>query len=190
MNNAFINFYEAVLDFIDSDYYYTVNTVGKETSLRQINVVPNAINIYFVPVYTLGAGISSFTFSPTQGIIIANNAATGSTLPHEVGHYFDLFHTHQTGYFDENGYINDGSKENILREPGFPCFNANVRGDLIFDTEADHNLLDLTGYHVSENCEYAPQKTFNDDCDYSNYSPDVHNVMSYSRWACRDYFSP
>jgi len=187
---ANIDFYQYSLDYINNDNYYNIDNQIEEDAIRQINVIPNAINVYFVNGFGSTAGLSSFTFSPIQGIIIKNSAATGSTFPHEIGHYFNLFHTHQTGIFTGSGWTNYEKKENIVRELESPCFNANRRGDLLIDTEADHNLLDIGGNsHVNNNCEYAPFKTFVDDCGNSNYSPNVRNIMSYSLWACRDEFT-
>jgi len=186
---ANIDFYKYSLDYINNDIYYYIDNQEEEDALREINVVPNAINVYFVNGFGY-AGLSSFTFNQVQGIIIKNSAATASTFPHEIGHYFNLFHTHQTGIFTGSGWTNYEKKENIVRELESPCFNANRRGDLLIDTEADHNLLDIGGNsHVNNNCEYAPFKTFVDDCGNSNYSPNVRNIMSYSLWACRDEFT-
>jgi hypothetical protein len=76
-------------------------------------------------------GLSSFSsriedpgLYSEQGIIVRNGAPF-TTLPHEMGHYFDLFHTFEI-YF---GY------ENIARAGG--CANWNSKGDFLQDTPAD-----------------------------------------------------
>lgn len=160
------------IDFIDDDDLayidYYDEGVSELNELRLIRPVPNAINLYLT--YLGGIrGISSFTTSPVQGVVVNINAmppSNLSTLPHEFGHYFDLYHTHTTAYGSE--YV-DGS-------------NCSVAGDLICDTPADP---DLSGV-VDSTCLY-----WGDDQDPHGdfYDPDTHNYMSYSTPACRDQFS-
>ena len=86
------------IDYIDDDYYYNdVDSNEAVNLLRQENPRCNAINIYLTgDLFNFGLqGTSSFTFMPYQGIVILNGSAPYSTTPHEVGHYFDLFHTHE-----------------------------------------------------------------------------------------------
>ncbi|RKY90587.1 MAG: hypothetical protein DRQ13_12430 [Ignavibacteriae bacterium] len=76
-----------------------------------------------------------------QGIIIKNEAPP-TTLPHEMGHYFDLFHTPGI-YF---GY------ENIARTGG--CANWSYTGDLLEGTPADpsYRVQNATINHI--NCQW------------------------------------
>jgi hypothetical protein len=166
--------------YIDSDaFYYDIDTVEEIDALRLTDPVPNTINIYFTPNLAWEGGglcgIASFTFDSVQGIAM-NNGCTGtpenpSTFPHELGHYFDLFHTHETMFGDE---CVDGS-------------NCDVAGDWMCDTPADPNL--------------SGQVTPPPDCLYTGgesgpcpgdppYDPDTTNLMSYSHALCRDNFSP
>lgn len=164
-------------DYIDDDdFYFNIDTMAEIDALRQTNVVPNTVNIYFTEnlAYEGGpiCGISSFTFSDVQGIVIANGCTATdenhSTFSHEIGHYFDLFHTHETAFGDECA---DGS-------------NCDTAGDLLCDTPADPGL----GTHnVDENCAYVGNET--DPCNNDPYNPDPTNLMSYSRKHCRDNFS-
>lgn len=143
-------------------------------ALRKTNVVPDAINIYFTNT-SLYCGISSFTFSSVQGIVMANNC-TGlptnhSTFPHEIGHYFDLFHTHETAF---------GGAECTS---GSNCASA---GDLVCDTPADPVL---GSNNVNSSCQYTGGG--NGPCGGDPpYQPDPTNFMSYSLKTCRDKFSP
>lgn len=160
------------IDFIDDDDLayidYYDEGVSEINELRLIRPVPNAINLYLT--YLGGIrGISSFTTSPVQGVVVNINAmppSNLSTLPHEFGHYFDLYHTHSTIGGIE--YV-DGS-------------NCEVAGDLICDTPADPDLSGVVG----STCLY-----WGDDQDPHGdfYEPDTHNYMSYSTPACRDQFS-
>lgn len=143
-------------------------------TLRKTNVVPNAINIYFTNT-SMYCGISSFTFSAVQGIVMANNC-TGlptnhSTFPHEIGHYFDLFHTHESAF---------GGKECVSGS------NCGAAGDLVCDTPADPGL---SSSNVSSNCVYTGT-TAGPCAGDPPYKPDVTNFMSYSLKHCRDNFTP
>jgi len=174
-------------DYIDDTNFYSgIDSYDEIDSLRSVNHVPNTLNIYCVAVLNTGnsdlCGISTFSWYESQGIIIANNCfATPdnhTTLPHEAGHYFDLFHTHQgSADHDEDGVI-DG--ENAEFADGTECA---VRGDGLCDTVADPTLTGL----VSDNCNYFG--TFLDG-HLQPYDPDTHNMMSYSVKHCRDGVTP
>ncbi len=94
------------------------------------------------------SGLSSFSFDDIrpQGIIIRNNDAKTSTFSHEMGHYFDLLHTHETMF----------GKEHITRDESSSCYNAETAGDKLSDTLADPCLYDQQLFNVNENCEYDP----------------------------------
>jgi hypothetical protein len=165
-------FYSISVDYInDDDYYYGDFSYD---ALRQINVVPNAINIYFTPnPFFPYCGLSSFTTSPVQGIIVANGCTptldNHTTVPHEIGHYFDLYHTHEIAF----GY------EYVDRS------NCGVAGDLLCDTPADPGL---SSYNMDETCKYT---AFSRDPHNDLYDPDTGQYMSYATpKTCRDHFSP
>lgn len=169
------------IDYIDDDnYYWNINTLAEIDNLRSTNIVPGAINIYFTEVldYESGAlcGISAFTFSSVQSIAMrnsctANDAGTGnhSTYSHEIGHFFDLFHTHEPAFGTE--YV-DGS-------------NCTSAGDLLCDTPADPQLGSST---VDTNtCQYTGSAV---DPQGDPYAPDATQLLSYSLKHCRDTISP
>ena len=102
------------------------------------------------------------------------NGCTGhddneTTLAHEVGHYLDLYHTHETYYGDE---CPDGS-------------NCGSAGDKLCDTPADPKL---TG-RVYSNCVYDNSAATPAGCSGS-YDPMVENHMSYAPPSCRSTFTP
>ncbi len=170
--------------FIDDDFYYSgIETIEDYADLKQVLVVPDTINIYFTE--EMGCpldnpadcpnpaicGISSYTFSAVQGIVM-RNACTGvpqdaSTIAHELGHYFDLYHTQETA----NGIeCPDGS-------------NCAQDGDYICDTAAAPRL-DL-GNVDEQTCQYTGNETACGD----PYDPDPRNHMSYAPKPCRHLFS-
>ncbi|MEZ6004897.1 MAG: M43 family zinc metalloprotease [Planctomycetota bacterium] len=167
----------APVDIILSDaFYFDIDTMAEIDALRTTNVVPGMLNIYFTEnlAYEFGGlcGISSFTTSSVQGIAM-NNSCTAtfdnhSTFSHEIGHYFDLYHTHETAFGEE-------------------CVNASnclFAGDLVCDTPADPNVNGL----VDQNCFYTGGAV--DSCNGQSYNPSTSNLMSYSRKECRTHFSP
>ncbi|MDF1729310.1 MAG: hypothetical protein P1U53_16340, partial [Sulfitobacter sp.] len=67
----------APIDYIDSNTYYSqISTQAQIDALRSTNRVPDTINCYFTETLTLTGfnlcGISSFTASLTQGVVMAN----------------------------------------------------------------------------------------------------------------------
>lgn len=162
--------------YIDSDdFYFGINTLREIDLLRQTNPFPGVINIYCTEILDsefgpLG-GISSFTFSGVQGIVMRNShvgtATNSTTVPHEIGHYFNLFHTHETAFGDECA---GGA-------------NCHAWGDQVCDTPADPRL----GSFNVTNCVYTGTET--DPCDQP-YAPLVNNHMSYAPVACRGVFTP
>lgn len=176
-----ITFYTlGAIDYIDSDAFYTTSTLDEINDLRTTNTVPDAINIYFTENlnYESGGlcGISAFTFSSVQAIAMRNSCTANpsglgnhSTFSHEVGHYFNLFHTHETALGEE---FVDGS-------------NCLVAGDELCDTPADPVLT--SGTVSSTTCQYTGSEV---DGHGDPYDPDCALLMSYSLKHCRDAFTP
>ncbi len=171
-----ICFYVAYQDEINSSAYYTLTTDGERDNLIQINNQPNAIDCYFVDYDRGYCGQSAFSWYPAneQGISFANGcvglSSNPSTFPHEIGHYFDLLHTHETANGTE---CPDGS-------------NCGSAGDLVCDTPADPTLG--TG-NVNTSCNYTGSSTIYCNFAFRSYNPDPENIMSYSRKTCRTVFS-
>ncbi len=160
------------LDYIDSDTYYTI-AEPEDDLLRQFNVVSGALNIYFVGDAPY-CGEATFPGDDVPGIVLQNSCIdSGGVLSHEIGHYFNLWHTHETA-------------------AGADCpggaFCA-TRGDLCCDTPPDPGLHTCSnpvnpGSCVS-GCEYTGTAT----CGGQEYSPDVTNTMSYTDFDCMAGFS-
>lgn len=179
-------------NYIDNDDYYNeiAHSRSLESQMGLSNNISDAVNVYFVPnaviyfngnptAYTVNWG----TFpadAPNRNWIVMNNsfANKDNTLAHEVGHYFDLYHTHHTTRVG-----NSTIAEHVERNTSDPCFNCETTGDLLCDTEADPNLARNGAMGVQ--CLY--QGLFTDACGES-YQPNTTNIMSYA-YTCRSYFS-
>ncbi len=160
--------------YIDSDaFYFDIDTTAEINALRTTDVVADTINLYFTenlanengPI----GGMSSFTYSPVQGIVMINGITATptnhSSFPHELGHYFDLFHTHETAFGLE---CVDGSN----------CPDA---GDLLCDTPADPQL---GSGNVTGDCQYTGTERGPCHGDAA-YAPDPTNLLSYAWPHCR-----
>lgn len=162
------------INYIDSDGYYDFDS-SQEAGITEDNNVENAINIYFYNSLSSGSNsLCGYAYFPSTGrdhIMMANGCTVnqGSTLPHEVGHYFNLYHTH--------GKTNNGTTDELV--DGSNCETA---GDDLCDTPADPNLSGK----VNSNCVYEGTST---DSNGQAYAPDPRNFMSYAPGFCRVFFT-
>ena len=89
--------------YLDSDEYADC-TSTESYALRAIDSVDGSVNVWFVPNFINLCGKSSFPGSATQGIVMDNDCTANPSVPnystftHEVGHYFNLYHTHTTTF--------------------------------------------------------------------------------------------
>ena len=165
------------IDHIYDDAHFNVpNTTAARDALRRVNPVANTINVYFTELKGV-CGASSTTSMNPQGVVMDNNCSGGesnpSTFAHEIGHYFNLYHTHETSSGAE---CPNGS-------------NCSEAGDFICDTPADPGLLGDLGHRVNADCSYDNSATTPANCDNTPYNPPTRNLMSYSTNFCRDQFT-
>ena len=161
--------------FIQGRDIYTYDQAARELNSR--NNEEGSINIYYMDeigdnqLSSFACGISQFPWrGPLKDrfIIMQKSCSTnGAILAHELGHFFGLFHTHET--FRGRELVN-GS-------------NCETAGDLLCDTRADPNL-GATGLN---GCTYQANFV---DANGDRYNPDPTNIMSYSPSACQRRFSP
>lgn len=173
------------VNYIDSDRFYEGIEKSKEPDsdeylMANSTKVENAINVYYTP-NSSSCGWGSFPYYKEKygkdwiGIRAESSCSTnGSTLAHEMGHYFNLLHPHSTS----NG------KENVTRNPSDECYNCETTGDLLCDTPADPKL---SSSDVSSSCVYRDDPI--DSCG-EPYKPDTRNIMAYTRKSCREFFTP
>lgn len=174
--NSHIVFYEcSPTDNINSDTYYDFDNT-QESSVASLYDISNVLNIYYCnSVYSSGTSVCGYAHfpssTPKDRIFLKNSCATnGSSIVHEVGHYFSLYHTH--------GSSNNGTTTELVN--GSNCYTD---GDELCDTPADPNIDGL----VDANCQYTGNAT---DANGDFYSPLTDNIMSYSSKSCRDSLTP
>ncbi len=185
-----IKFIRFAIHYINNNTYANLNVpetfcTSAPIDMFTLNNVTDALNIYFVPHMSYrDANLRGAAQSiPGSGCAVINDAALLSTLAHEVGHCFGLYHTHETCLTDQ--------REHITRTGLYPCTpNFDDAGDFLKDTPADPNL---------QNFPPSPDGTFNyqdyqnlpdDGCGYINYHPLVNNIMSYRQPLLRNAFTP
>lgn len=159
--------------YIDDDaLFQRFDSNDMDVMLAQ--AVPNAVNVVCAPNATSGGmAVCGAATLPGWGdsFILMRNSCLGvpsnpTTFTHEMGHYFDLLHTHD-GYQCADGR------------------DCDITGDLICDTPPDPRLSSGT---VNSQCEYTGGQMGPCHGD-SAFEPDTRNFMSYSRALCREHFS-
>lgn len=185
VNHFFLNanmqfFVCGSVNFIDNDIYYDFTTPFEGILAANFDV-QNVINIYFFnSIIDAGGnglcGYSRFPPSPDRVMMANSCALDGSTLTHELGHYFALYHTH--------GKSNCGLMTDELAD-GSNCAD---KGDDVCDTPAEPNLRNIscTNYLVDNACNYIGSLV---DSSGMPFSPYTTNIMSYSRANCKNQLS-
>ncbi len=188
-SGASIQFFQTgSVDWINNDAYYNSLEHPEEEDLLETNPVPNAVNVYLTPGledYTNAngqirhlSGLSFYSWTNPNGVIVdPEYLAPDNTISHEMGHYFDLYHTfncyhacHGPGCYDPDcNYA-----ELVTRGPGANCASA---GDFFCDTPADPRES------ASMTCNYSGDE---EDANGDPYDPDESNLMSYF-WNCTDW---
>lgn len=135
---------------------------------------PDCLNVFVVNNLADGqwAGVGYFTALVHPSIAVIRTSLATSTLPHEVGHFLDLLHPHETA----NGVEapDDASMQCTVKGASRPC--CEVRGDLLCSTAADSLTACANNGACGATCS-------------GDFAPDRRNVMSYGLDGCRDRFT-
>ena len=153
----------------------------EEAALWREFKTTEVISIFCVESIDFGA-VSGYTYLPgddhPDAIFIALDQLNSTTLPHEMGHFFGLYHTH--------GKSNcETLTDELVNDPD--CAGT---GDEVCDTPADPNLLGVGCNNNFVNpitCAYTGMAR---DKNGNLYRPDPSNLMSYANNKCRKNFSP
>lgn len=160
------------IDYVKDDYHFDFNVSNEEKLGRKYDIA-DVVNLYIVNSISSGqvslCGYAYFPPGNDRVMMTKSCLNNGSTFPHEMGHYFMLYHTHGTS--------NNGSTDELVNQS-----NCNIAGDRVCDTSADPNISGL----VDANCDYIGRVRDNNG---QLYKPDPLNMMSYSTKPCRKQFS-
>ncbi len=157
------------INYINNSNYYDLDDNNQEDEMGNTYDIENVINVYF---YGQGAtsrghfshdGIDRFRVNTSQLLV------RESVFQHELGHYLDLYHTHEIW--------NNTNIELVERS------NCSTAGDLLCDTPADPRLR--TGVNVNNFCNYIGNEI---DANGDSYTPLTDNIMSYAT-QCRTEFT-
>jgi hypothetical protein len=167
---------------INNTDYNIQDADDEESEMRDIRVVGN-LNVFIHKELVLGAdtlnGIAydipnNYAFISMKGEAVSNTGNL-TTMGHEVGHVFGLYHTFETAY----------GAESVARSGG--CKDCDEEGDLLCDTPADPDDSDgFLRLNTNASCMYTGTRY--DECS-ALYTPAVNNIMAYGRRECRNTFT-
>lgn len=174
--------------FINEDDYYSATNYSPLFDMITIHNVPRTMNVYYTNLANMS--LCGFAFYPNSGpggfqndgavvMSFACSQPNGTTLTHEVGHFFSLPHT-----FDRtSNNPTAANAELVTRNTNqtFPRLSANCNsaGDGFCDTPAD-----FIGTRWS--CPTSLQQV---DLNGDTFQPDSSYYMSYSSDVCMSRFS-
>lgn len=162
-----------------SEYMNKMTTAWAQTldfsddNLKRLSMdgmFPYAINVFVLGDYSTVEEPGISWHKKNAVFLNKESARNYTTLAHELGHCFDLYHTHY-------GTSGEGVENGALTE-FVNGFESNIRGDFMTDTPADPNIWNANGYAGGDLTDAHGDK----------YNPDPYNMMSYSNHRRR--FSP
>lgn len=168
-----LSFFIANLNTLDNDADFNREWYSSYDGSLPQRLTKNAVNVVVVP--NIGGGFAGFAYYPGTGqfsnvMVIGRDyfSYQDNLVPHEMGHYFNLIHTHEYG--DE---LVNGS-------------NCGTAGDRVCDTPADP--FGKSNASVS-GCTYTGTAV---DANGQPYNPNTRNLMSYwhTRGCQTDHFTP
>jgi hypothetical protein len=156
------------ISYINNYQLDTIFMGQNEIQLEKTYFKKNVINVYLVAgLYDQSQNdVCGYTYMPPSNngsIFIKKSCLLGSNLAHQVGHFFNLYHTHETILGAE-----------LVARPG----NCKTAGDRCCDTDADPNIEGL----INTNCNYTGTAK---DSNKTFYMPSTKNLMSFSNDMCR-----
>lgn len=179
------------INYIISDQYYDL-TYSEEDALRANNDCTNALNMYFVGDPAGNGGYARYpelgngkftnaTFMQSKvDDATFNNFVIAQVLPHELGHYFNLYHT----FGKTNGGV--GGVGGVLTNELVDGSNCIYEGDDVCDTPADPYMNSSWSVcSIQSSCTWNCTNT---DANGQRYSPSMNNFMSYYQY-CRNTFT-
>lgn len=170
--NAGIEFTICNVNYIPYTWSWIGWDVNYEYQIAQTYDLPGCLNIYYVDYIPNASAYAYYAMQHSPDRIIMGQHLSGEIFAHELGHSFNLIHTHGD-FFTPWGTLElvNGS-------------NCAIAGDLICDTPADPNLY--VG-RVDSLCNYID--TVSTDTTGVLFNPDTRNIMSYTPFHCYEHFT-
>lgn len=127
----------------------------------------NTINLYIAANLTDQGGnnVHAYTYMPSANkdlIFLDKASILGTRLAHQMGHFLNLYHTHENAFGVE-----------LVNQT-----NCATAGDICCDTDADPNIVG----QVNDDCVYTGSAK---DSNNAFYHPKPKNIMSFGTDVCR-----
>ena len=164
-----LSFQACTFDTVYSYKYNKWHFSPDDAEFRVLYCKENMINIVLVSTIITPGGAAGYaplgnapSSSPHHDLIVLQKANIGSgpLFPHEIGHFFGLYHTFETSLGVE--FVNES--------------NCASTGDLLCDTPADINPAPVSGSCVWTGTNRDPHNDL--------YTPLLGNIMSYHNVSC------
>lgn len=157
--------------YVDNYQFNNLNASNNQKDLFIQNNTKNTINLYFTSevIDINGNLVSGYAFMPSEGkdaIFMDKDFIHTTDLVHQFGHFFNLYHTHETVFGKE-----------LVKD-----IDCNKSGDKCCDTPADPGIASA----IDEKCDYTGNMT---DTDKNFYIPSTNNFMSLGNENCRCVFT-
>lgn len=158
------------IDFIPNNRWLNLDSFDEQWEMLDAHNDPRTLDLFIVAeINQLSAcGYAGLGWSEDGFIVIKYPCYNEKVLLHELGHYFNLNHTH-----------NDLQGKELVNGS-----NCSYAGDFICDTPADPNLYNMVS---AQNCQYTSSQT---DQNGAIYHPNTNNYMSYAPQNCINTFTP
>jgi hypothetical protein len=161
------------INTVENYNFNIFNALEEEQMLLSEHSDPNKIDIFLVEDLTNKAGesVSAYTYMPgdsINAIFVRKDDFNFYTLITQLGHFFNLYETHEVNAGGEE--LADGS-------------NCAIAGDRVCDTPADP---DIDGRVNSVSCNYTSAQT---DTNSDFYIPETRNYMSNTPNNCKCAFT-
>ena len=180
------------IHYIDDSSTQPFGDATDERVIKSEDLNSNAVDIYYIGEFEL-EDLGGYFTQNSRGYYIVMGPTGGTTLAHELGHYYGLPHTHglynseppnyaqfepQTNGFPTEVYVEGAVRfqDNQNDINGNQVFDCLETGDGVCDTPAEPVALGGRNNYDFRTCEYNGNlRDFYGD----RYNPDPGNIMSY-----------
>jgi len=199
--HTMIQFYlNCNISYINSSEYTLDPSDNLVEEMFEENHTDAMLNIHYIQTSNDFGGRANFPQDnpPFSFTVVGTDHAT-STMAHEAGHALGVAHPHRgvCWFGGDNGDCANCHQEPVSRVMIQPvgCGNfsgdkkCEVNGDGLCDTPGDPNLVGLVNAINVVDGIYEYSGTGQDNWNVT-WTPDIHNIMSYSHRFARERFSP